>query len=432
MNVGAALLELGHEAPQQLAVVAYKRTRGVARKEAPRTETNYASLCDRAVRIALGFRQSGLVPGDRVSVFVRPSADLVAVTWAAFLEGLVPVFIDPGLARPALLSAIERTAPRAMVGVREAQLARRIFPRSFRSIERSFLVGSRRLPFLGRSLDKLCRSFTTRDVDGFTAREMPDDAPAAILFTSGSTGPAKGVLQTHASLRAQVDALQELFAFRRGEADLAGLPAFALFAPAFGLTAVFPDMDPTQAEKCDPARLANAILENETSNAFGSPTIWKRLVPWCRERGVRFESLERVLIAGAAVPPALLEDLASLLPNTAEIHTPYGATEALPVASIRGSEIGALDSRPGKGTCVGRPAGAEVRLIEVRDEVIADFSEAREVANGEVGEICVRGPFVSAAYADLPEATKRAKIRDAANPSQVWHRMGDLGSIDAD
>ena len=97
------------------------------------------------------------------------------------------------------------------------------------------------------------------------------------------------------------------------------------------------------------------------------------------------------------------------------MHTPYGATEALPVTSISGREILARRARAegGEGSPVGWPvSGLDVRLIAIDDAPIPTWSAAREVAPGEAGEICVRGPQVTRAYERDGAATELAKIAD--------------------
>jgi acyl-CoA synthetase (AMP-forming)/AMP-acid ligase II len=168
--------------------------------------------------------------------------------------------------------------------------------------------------------------------------------------------------------------------------------------------------------------------------AFGSPAIWARVLPWMERSGRRFTTLRRLTTAGAPVPPWLAERLAALLPAGGEVHTPYGATESLPVASISTAEIPrvrrAVES--GAGTCVGRLApGVRCAIVPIDDEELDGAALARPPgATDAVGEICVSSPQTTRAYADEPRATRLAKI--AAADGATWHRMGDVGYLDGD
>jgi acyl-CoA synthetase (AMP-forming)/AMP-acid ligase II len=117
-----------------------------------------------------------------------------------------------------------------------------------------------------------------------------------------------------------------------------------------------------------------------------------------------------------------------------QIYTPYGATESLPVAVIGSHEV-LNDTRhktaQGAGTCVGRPVpGIEVKILRIRDEPIAQWSDDLVLPAGEIGEICVYGPVVTQEYFRRPDLTALAKIPDP-NRGRKWHRMGDVGYFDA-
>jgi acyl-CoA synthetase (AMP-forming)/AMP-acid ligase II len=108
------------------------------------------------------------------------------------------------------------------------------------------------------------------------------------------------------------------------------------------------------------------------------------------------------------------------------LHSPYGATEVLPVATVSAREI-AIDSVA--GALVGRPLPENrVKIIALHEGPLASLAQARDLPAGEVGEIIVTGPTVTRKYDALPEATAAAKIQEAAI---VWHRMGDAGYLDA-
>ena len=148
---------------------------------------------------------------------------------------------------------------------------------------------------------------------------------------------------------------------------------------------------------------------------------------------MRLPTLKRVISAGAPVSAKILEQLAPLLDRPAQIYTPYGATESLPVASIGSGEVlgetrHATDK--GMGVCVGRPvAGIDARIIQIRDDPIPTWSDDLLVPDGEIGEIVVAGPVVTREYFNRPEATSLAKIADPARQA-FYHRMGDLGYRD--
>src|SRR5262249_34092040 len=142
--------------------------------------------------------------------------------------------------------------------------------------------------------------------------------------------------------------------------------------------------------------------------------------------------LRRVVSAGAPVPAAVIERFTTMLSLDVQVFTPYGATEALPVASI-GSDVILNETRhltdQGKGVCVGFPVpGMDVRIIPISDDPIATFGESTTLPPGEIGEIIVSGPVVTAEYFGWPKATELAKMRDATG--RLWHRMGDVGYFD--
>jgi len=257
--------------------------------------------------------------------------------------------------------------------------------------------------------------------------------PAAIIFTSGSTGPPKGVVYEHGMFLAQVDLLREFYGLEPGGADVPGFPLFGLFNAALGVTTVIPDMDASRPARVDPRRILEAMELNQATQGFGSPAIWNRVGTYCAERQITLPTLQRVFSAGAPVPERVLRQMSATLTRPgAAMHTPYGATEALPVASISAGEVleeTVTATRQGAGTCVGRLfPQMELRIIAISDEPLPGWSDVRELPPGEIGEIVVRGPVVTREYFAQPQATALAKIADGGT---FWHRMGDVGYLDS-
>jgi acyl-CoA synthetase (AMP-forming)/AMP-acid ligase II len=390
---------------------------------------SYADLDARVSDLARGFLAIGVGPGSKVAVMVRPGPDLAATIFALFRAGAVPVLIDPGIDKRALRQCLAEAAPVAFVGIPLAQVARLILGWARNSIRTVITAGSTWF-WGGHALEEVEAIGHQRQT--LSLPEVDADDLAAIIFTSGSTGVPKGVEFRHRMFTAQIELLREAFDFAPGEAILQTFPPFSLFDPALGTTTVVPDMDPTRPAQADPRKLLAAIEAFGIRSMFGSPALLRTFSGWMvRERRAP-GSLSRVLSAGAPVPPELVAEAYGWLPREARIYTPYGATEALPVAIVEGRELlGPVrrQTAQGAGICVGRVLSANtVRIIAITDAPIGDWQAVRELPAGEIGEITVAGPSVTEAYHARASATAVAKIREGG---RIVHRMGDVGYLDA-
>jgi acyl-CoA synthetase (AMP-forming)/AMP-acid ligase II len=408
--------------------------------------------------LARGLCERGVVPGTRLVLMVRFGIEFVSLVFAAFKAGAVVVLIDPGMGMSSVLDCLEEVEPEGFLAIPLVHAVRIANRRRFRHARFNLTVGPRW--FWG---GPTYRSLTRTPWQPFETIEAQATDPAAVIFTSGSTGPAKGVIYEHGMFNAQVDLIRDQFGIQPGGVDLACFPLFGLFNAAMGTTTVIPKMNPSKPAKAHPARIVEAIEDQVVTQSFGSPALWGRVVEYCEQHQLRLKSLRRAFSAGAPVPVNLLERLTDLLAaegcahDTArrmrtlpipvepgcpcgEVHTPYGATEALPVASISGREVleeTADRTRTGAGTCVGRPfAGVSVKIIEISPGPIATLSMARELPAGQIGEIIVQGPSVTRRYVRRPLADAESKIADPHEghdpnaPTPFWHRMGDVGYLD--
>ena len=365
--------------------------------------------------------QSGISHGERVLLAVRPGHDLIVGMFALLKLGAVPIAIDPGMGWSTFLDCVHRSRPTALVGIRSATWLSRLPFAAFRTLRHRVTVGN----------SAWRQALAARPQSPRPLTEAAPDTLAAILFTSGSTGAPKGVCYTHGMFDAQIELIRSTYGIRPGETDMAMLPLFALFNPALGTTTITPLLDPSKPLAADPAPLVAALLSEKVTCSFGSPAIWSKVADHCEARSIKLPDLRRLLIAGAPVSGELLTKLHVIAPNCVT-HTPYGATECLPVTTIAADELlGEVRQLAllGQGTCVGRAvSGVEIRVIKEVDGPIPTFAEAAICAPGEIGEIIATGPSVTREYDGLPEATRLAKIADGG---RVWHRMGDLGTLDA-
>ena len=419
VNIAAALPAMAAQQPDALAI-AWPDGKGGFE------ERTYRELDEDSGRLAAALTTYGIGRGTRTVLMVPPGRDLFALVFALFKAGAVPVLVDPGMGIKSLKTCLAEAEPDAFIGIPKAHIARKIL--GWAKGATKYVTAGPRLFWGGTTTAKLRKQAT----EILPPQDMGADEMAAILFTSGSTGIPKGAVYTHGNFLAQVDQLRTAYDIRPGEVDLPTFPLFALFDPALGMSAIIPEMDPTRPAHVDPTKILAAVERYDVTNMFGSPALLHRVGAYGAKHGTQMPTMKRVVSAGAPVPASTIETFTRMLPKGAQVHTPYGATESLPVSTIGSDEIlgetGAQAAR-GKGVCVGRPVpGIEARIIGIDDGAIPRWDDERELAIGEIGEIVVRGPVVTKRYYGRREATNLAKIQDEGET--FWHRMGDVGYWD--
>jgi acyl-CoA synthetase (AMP-forming)/AMP-acid ligase II len=429
VNISAPLVSMAQMQPQTLAIAQpFGRDRhGRIRYR----HYTYHELDAESNALARGFQQIGIGRGVRTVLMVTPSLEFFALTFALFKVGAVIVLIDPGMGTKNLGVCLAEAQPEAFVGIPKAHLARILFGWASDSLRVCVTVG-RRFGWGGWTLDQVRRIGSDRPLS--VLADTTSEEMAAILFTSGSTGVAKGVVYTHGIFAAQVENLRRLYGIEVGEIDLPTFPLFGLFGPALGMTSIIPEMDATRPAHVDSRKILDAIRFFGVTNLFGSPALIQRVGRYAAAQRVQLPTLRRVISAGAPVPWQAVQRFASLLSDGVQVHTPYGATEALPVCSIGSAEIlGETRHRTaeGAGICIGKPLeGMTIKIIPIRDEPIPTWNDDLELPAGEIGEIVVQGPVVTASYWNRPDSTALAKIDDPIHDG-FYHRMGDVGYIDA-
>lgn len=425
-NVGAFLTRAAAEAPNRAAVVWTSGRSGSDR--ATYDSISFSSLEALSNRYASGMSKLGIERGMKTLVMVRPGVDFIAIMYAMFKMGAVPVLIDPGMGMRRLLECVRDVDVQAFIGIPQAHVVRLLKPSAMPRLKYIVTVG-RRWFWGGPTLEQIAKGTS----DQFEPRCTTINDLAAILFTSGSTGPAKGVTYEHGTFEAQIHSIQQYYSIQPGEVDLPGFAPFALFSVAMGMTAVIPDMNPSRPAQIDASKIVRAIQDHRVTNTFGSPAIWDRVSAYCNERNIKLPSLRRVLMAGAPVSWRLVDATKKVLNPEADVFTPYGATEAMPVSSISGREIlngFGVKARNGAGTCVGESLPMlDVTVVPLTEGPLSEWSDDMLVPDGQIGELAVAGPVVTKEYWGLPDATRGAKIHEG---DTVWHRMGDVGYRDED
>ncbi|MCR2812927.1 alpha/beta fold hydrolase [Microbacterium sp. zg.Y1090] len=390
---------------------------------------SWRQLDDRVRRLAAGLAQMGVQKGQRVSVLVPPGPTLTAVIYACLRIGAVVVVADAGLGVRGLSRAVRGAWPDVVIGELPGLAAARALGWP------GLRISVPRLPAASAKLLGVAADLTTVAAFGAGA-PLPDepapDDPAAILFTSGSTGPAKGVAYTHRQLSALRDVLAAHFDVTGDTGLVTGFAPFALLGPALGTRSATPDMDVSAPRTLTARAVAAAVRASDARIVFLSPAAILNVVATAGaltgEDRRALATVRTFLSTGAPVGEPLLAAAAELMPN-AEPHTPYGMTECLLVTDVTLDGIRAVADAADRGVCVGSPIGVNQVLISALD-ADGHATGAPSAEPGVLGEVVVSAPHLKTSY-DRLWLTDRGAVVDTPSEGR-WHRTGDVGHLDAE
>ncbi|HEX2438932.1 MAG TPA: long-chain fatty acid--CoA ligase [Methylomirabilota bacterium] len=241
--------------------------------------------------------------------------------------------------------------------------------------------------------------------------ERSGDDTAVILYTSGTTGKPKGAELTHANLRRNCRTVAGFAAFDDSAVLLGALPLFHSFGQTCTMNgAVSSGATVTMLPRFDPEK-ALEIIERDRVTVFqGVPTMYNGLLHAERADSTDASCLRLCMSGGAAIPVELIRAFEDKF--GCAILEGYGLSETSPVASFTQPD------KPRKAGSIGTPIeGVEMQVWD---------DDGNEVAQGEVGEIVIRGHNIMKGYWDRPDATREAITDDG------WFRSGDMAKVDED
>ena len=387
----------------------------------------FGELDELVQRTAEGlFGTGGVQVGDRVAVMIPPGVDLAIALYACWRMGAVPVLIDGGLGPAQMGAAMKVAHPNHLIGIRRALAAARTlrWPGRRIAVEPTHRV-ARRLLGVEHDLASL------QDAPSVPLPAVDPDAEAAVVFTSGATGPSKGVRYSAARIDTQIRTLVEQYNISADDSLVAAFAPFALYGPAMGIPSTVPDMDVSFPGTLTAATLLDAVEAVDASLVFASPAAILSVLETLDELGARdrtaLDHVRLLLSAGAPVPGHVLRAAVDRLVPNAAAHTPYGMTECLPVADIDLVSLESLgpDALHHLGVCVGMPVDSVELLIDPLDELGVPTGLPTSEP-GLLGEVRVRAAHQRLGYDRLWHTTH------LASPADGTHATGDIGTIDAD
>ena len=387
----------------------------------------FGELDELVQRTAEGlFGTGGVQVGDRVAVMIPPGVDLAIALYACWRMGAVPVLIDGGLGPAQMGAAMKVAHPNHLIGIRRALAAARTlrWPGRRIAVEPTHRV-ARRLLGVEHDLASL------QDAPSVPLPAVDPDAEAAVVFTSGATGPSKGVRYSAARIDTQIRTLVEQYNISADDSLVAAFAPFALYGPAMGIPSAVPDMDVSSPGTLTAATLLDAVEAVDASLVFASPAAILSVLETLDELGARdrtaLDHVRLLLSAGAPVPGHVLRAAVDRLVPNAAAHTPYGMTECLPVADIDLVSLESFgpDALHHLGVCVGMPVDSVELLIDPLDELGVPTGLPTSEP-GLLGEVWVRAAHQRLGYDRLWHTTH------LASPADGTHATGDIGTIDAD
>jgi len=368
-------------------------------------EWSWAELQDQAARFAAALSAAGVERGDRVSIWCPNCVEWIQAVLGIWQAGAVLVPVNTRFKGSEATDILRRARVKALVTVSD-----------FLDIDYLAMLDRSELPDLDLVVDAKGPGWEDFLAGGgdVPSPELGPDDPSDILFTSGTTGAPKGVVQTHGRTLGVATDWAAMTGLGPDDRYLMVNPYFHMFGLKAGILACVASgatMLPQPVFDVDV--VLRRVAAEQVTVLPGAPTVYQSILDHPGRDGHDLSSL-RVAVTGAAdIPVELIRRVDAELPFDF-IVTGYGLTEA-GTASATSPD----DDAETVATTVGRPRpGFELRIVEGDEEVATGGSADR------AGEVVLRGPTVMAGYLDDPEATAQALSPDG------WLRTGDLGVVD--
>jgi fatty-acyl-CoA synthase len=387
--------------------------------EGPKHRTNWATVRGRARQVAGALRRLGMQPGDRIATLAWNTWRHVESWYGISGMGGVAHTINPRLFEEQIIYIANHAEDRVLFfDLTFVKLVEKLAP-SLSTIEH-FVLLTDRAHMPESSLNLLCYEdlLAAESVDA-PWTDMPENAPAGLCYTSGTTGNPKGVQYSHRSnvLHAMAACATDVFAMGARTVVLPIAPMYHANAWSIPYTAAAAGAKLVMGgPNFDPPTLHKLIVEEEVDLALAVPTIWLGMMQHLEKTGETMGKLNRTAIGGSAVPRAMIEAYDKLGVRVLQL---WGMTEMSPLGTV-GTGVPETDTMPyadelnvrikqGRGLF-----GVEMKIVD---------NDGQELPRDGVafGRLLVRGPWIVGSY---------FKGDGASAFEDGWFDTGDVATLD--
>lgn len=362
---------------------------------------SFRELDARSSRVASALRAAGVGPGERVVIVARNGPVFYELLFGCAKAGAILVPVNWRLSAREVAEILRDAAPRLVLSGAE---------------QRAMTPPGHTVPCLIVEDDYAAWRDAAPPADP-RHRSSPDDT-LALLYTSGTTGRAKGVMISHRNLSYTARMAREMWGFTAGSVNLVAMPLFHIGGLGYGLMALTQGGQTVLQQQPVPGPVLEAISRHRVTHAFFVPTVIQMLVNQPGVDALQLKSLERLVYGASPITETLLRRAIDVF--ECGFNHAYGMTEtAGTVVTLQPHEHDPGGPNAARLRSCGRP----VPWVEL---AIVDPSTGERVPAGTVGEIWVRSPMVTPGYWNRPADTAAAITADG------WLKTGDAAEQDAD
>lgn len=361
----------------------------------------YAELVMKAGQARLWLESRGVVAGDRVALALPNVPEMVILYYAVVSLGAVAVPLHPLLSSREVSHQLEDSGARLLIAGEGTRVA-----------DEAELTGQHVgsgvvVERIGVGCD-----FAASTIDSWEPRAVHPDAPAVLLYTSGTTGAPKGATLTHANMLSNARACAEVFGFRADDTIFGGLPLFHAFGQTVSMNAVFAaGASVALLPRFTPGGAAQLCASAGVTVYAAVPTMYGAWATYLATDPAMVSQLRGTIrfgiSGGAALPASVHREIDELL--AFPVYEGYGLSETAPVVAFNRAEFGLLIGSVGRVL-----PGVRVKVVD---------SRGHELKAGQPGELWVAGPNVMVGYWGNPEATQQVMQGE-------WFATGDVAKID--